>query len=51
NYIFRPGDDLFLVYTEGRQSVFDDEGFRIAGLTDGRRDRSLQVKLTYSFDY
>ncbi|MCH8267045.1 MAG: carbohydrate binding family 9 domain-containing protein [Acidobacteria bacterium] len=51
NYIFRPGDDLFLVYNEGRQSVFDDEGFRIAGLTDGRRDRSLQVKLTYSFDY
>ncbi|MEE8178014.1 MAG: DUF5916 domain-containing protein, partial [Acidobacteriota bacterium] len=51
NYIFRPGDDLFLVYNEGRQSIFDDEGHRIAGLIDGRRDRSLQVKLTYSFDY
>ncbi len=51
NYIFRPGDDLFLVYNEGRQPVFDDEGHRVAGLLDGRRDRSLQVKLTYSFDY
>ena len=51
NYIFRPGDDLFLVYNEGRQAVFDDEGHRVAGLLDGRRDRSLQLKLTYSFDY
>ena len=51
NYIFRPGDDFFLVYNEGRQSMFDDEGHRIAGLLDGRRDRSLQLKLTYSFDY
>ena len=42
NYIFRPGDDLFLVYNEGR---------RVGGLLDGQKDRTLQVKLTYSFDY
>ncbi|MCZ6751057.1 MAG: DUF5916 domain-containing protein [Acidobacteria bacterium] len=51
NYIFRPGDDLFLVYNEGRRAVFDDEGHRITGVFDGRKDRSLQLKLTYSFDY
>ena len=42
NYIFRPGDDFFLVYNEGRQ---------VGGPRDGERDRSLQLKLTYSFDY
>jgi hypothetical protein len=42
NYIFRPGDDFFLVYNEGRQ---------VGGLLDGEKDRSLQLKLTYSFDY
>ena len=42
NYIFRPGDDLFVVYNEGR---------RVGGLLDGQKDRTLQVKLTYSFDY
>ncbi|MBI4456659.1 MAG: carbohydrate binding family 9 domain-containing protein [Acidobacteria bacterium] len=42
NYIFRPGDDFFFVYNEGRQ---------LGGLFDGQRDRSLQVKLTYSFDF
>ena len=42
NYIFRPGDDFFLVYNEGRQ---------VGGPRDGEKDRSLQLKLTYSFDY
>ncbi len=42
NYIFRPGDDLFFIYNEGR---------RIDGLLDGQRDRTIQAKLTYSFDY
>ena len=42
NYIFRPGDDFFLVYNEGR---------RVGGLLDGQKDRTLQVKLTYSLDY
>ncbi|MBI4459887.1 MAG: carbohydrate binding family 9 domain-containing protein [Acidobacteria bacterium] len=42
NYIFRPGDDFFLVYNEGRRQ---GEVFR------GQIDRSLQVKLTYSFDF
>ena len=51
NYIFRPGDDLFLVYNEGRQALFDNEGRRITRVFDGRKDRSLQLKLTYSFDY
>lgn len=51
NYIFRPGDDLFLVYNEGRQAIFDPDGSQIAGVFDGRKDRSLQLKLTYSFDY
>ena len=51
NYIFRPGDDLFVVYNEGRRAIFDHEGRQIAGVFDGRKDRSLQIKLTYSFDY
>ena len=42
NYIFRPGDDFFLVYNEGR---------RVGGILDGQKDRSLQLKLTYSFEY
>ncbi len=42
NYIFRPGDDFFLVYNEGR---------RVGGILDGQRDRTLQLKLTYSIDY
>lgn len=42
NYIFRPGDDFFLVYNEGHRlgDVFRDQ-----------KDRSLQVKMTYSFDF
>ena len=51
NYIFRPGDDVFLVYNEGRRAIFDPDGSQIAGVFDGRKDRSLQLKFTYSFDY
>jgi hypothetical protein len=42
NYIFRPGDDFFLIYTEGRQ---------VDGDHTGEKDRSVQAKLTYSFDF
>ncbi|MGH9786889.1 MAG: DUF5916 domain-containing protein, partial [Terriglobia bacterium] len=42
NYIFRPGDDFFLIYNEGR---------RLGGPFDGQKDRTLQTKLTYSFDF
>ncbi|MSO19549.1 MAG: hypothetical protein EXQ56_03660 [Acidobacteria bacterium] len=42
NYIYRPGSDLFLIYNETRQA---------GGLRDGEKDRSLQTKLTYSFDF
>ena len=42
NYIFRPGDDFFLVYNEGR---------RMDDVYHGQKDRSIQAKLTYSFDY
>ena len=42
NYIIRPGDDFFLIYNEGR---------RVSGSLDGQKDRTLQGKLTYSFDF
>ena len=42
NYIFRPGDDFFLIYNEGRQ---------VGGRLDGEKDRTIQAKLTYSFDF
>jgi hypothetical protein len=42
NYIFRPGDDFFLIYNEGR--IY-------GGPFDGQKDRTLQTKLTYSFDF
>jgi len=42
NYIYRPGDDLFVVYNQSRQGG--------AG-TRNRPDRSLMVKLTYSLDF
>ena len=42
NYIFRPGDDFFLVYNEGRQ---------LGDVFPSQKDRSLQAKLTYSFDF
>ena len=53
NYIFRNGDDFFLVYNEGRRALFEDIGnveHQTTGLLDGHRDRSLQLKFTYSFD-
>ena len=42
NYIFRPGDDFFLIYNEAR---------RVGGPLDGQKDRTLQAKFTYSFDF
>lgn len=42
DYIFRPGDDFFLIYNEGRQT---------GGALDGQKDRTFQAKLTYSFDF
>ncbi|MCZ6751807.1 MAG: DUF5916 domain-containing protein [Acidobacteria bacterium] len=53
NYIFRPGDDFFLVYNDGRRALFDDIDNverAVTGVFDGQRDRSLLLKLTYSFD-
>jgi len=52
NYIFRPGDDFFLIYTEGRQgpSIFQD-GRRVDDLARQHNDRTIQAKFTYSFDY
>ncbi len=41
NYIFRPGDDLFIVYNETRSY----------GSVGGLLNRALIVKLTYSFDF
>jgi hypothetical protein len=40
NYIFRPGDDLFFVYSESR-------GY---GDTGGLNNRAFIVKMTYSLD-
>jgi len=42
NYIYRPGDDFFLIYNETR---------RFGGAQDGQKDRALATKLTYSFDF
>ncbi len=42
NYIYRPGDDFFLVYNEGR---------RLGEELDGQKDRTMQAKFTYSFDF
>jgi hypothetical protein len=42
NYIYRPGDDFFLVYNEGR---------RLGEELYGQRDRTVQAKFTYSFDF
>ena len=47
NYIFRPGDDFFLIYNEGRR----DQDLRLGPAFDLRKDRSLQLKLTYSLDF
>jgi len=52
NYIFRPGDDFFLIYTEGRQgpSIFED-GHQVDDPLRQHTDRTIQAKFTYSFDY
>ncbi|MBI2820475.1 MAG: hypothetical protein HYX73_10895, partial [Acidobacteria bacterium] len=42
NYIYRTGDDFFFIYNEGR---------RVDGPFDGQLDRTVQAKLTYSFDF
>ncbi len=42
NYIYRPGDDIFFIYNEGRNV---DE--RESGLVG----RSIMLKWTYSFDF
>ncbi|MBI3940613.1 MAG: carbohydrate binding family 9 domain-containing protein [Acidobacteria bacterium] len=42
NYIFRPGDNFYFIYNEGR---------RLDGPLAGQKDRSVQAKLTYSFDF
>ena len=45
NYIFRPGDDFFLIYNEGRRFIDS------VGVPYGPNERTLQAKLTYSFDF
>jgi hypothetical protein len=42
NYIFRPGDDIFIVYNESHQTGL--------GSRD-QPDRALMVKMTYSLDF
>jgi hypothetical protein len=42
NYIYRPGDDLFIVYSQSDVS---------GGSTINQPDRSLMVKMTYSLDF
>jgi len=42
NYIFRPGDDIFVVYNETRNYGF--------GATNRLQDRAFIVKFTYSLD-
>ena len=42
NYIHRPGDDLFIIYNEGRNVAEESDGFL---------GRSIMVKWTYSFDF
>ncbi|HEY7678989.1 MAG TPA: DUF5916 domain-containing protein [Terriglobia bacterium] len=47
NYIFRPGDDFFLIYNAGytgEDAVTGDPERR-------HNDRTLQAKFTYSFDF
>ena len=43
NYIYRPGDDIFLIYNEGRNTSELDP--------DTLLGRSLMLKWTYSFDF
>jgi hypothetical protein len=52
NYIFRPGDDFFLIYNEGRTGgEFYQGGRRVEDDARRHNDRTLQAKLTYSFDF
>ncbi len=41
NYIYRPGDDLFIVYNDSRNRTD----------SPAEMDRSLVIKLTHSFDF
>lgn len=52
NYIFRPGDDFFLIYNDGAQGgEFYRNGILVNDPRREHRDRTLQAKLTYSFDF
>ena len=42
HYIYRPGDDFFFIFNEGR---------RVDGPLEGQVDRTVQGKLTYSLDF
>jgi len=42
NYIYRPGDDIFFIYNEGRN---------VDELESGLLGRSIMLKWTYSFDF
>jgi len=42
NYIYRPGDDMFLIYNEGRS---------VDELESGLLGRSIMLKWTYSFAF
>jgi len=48
---YHPEFPFGLGFSKGRRAIFDTDGRQIAGMFDGRKDRSLQLKLTYSFDY
>jgi hypothetical protein len=47
NYIFRPGDDFFLIYNAGHTG----EDAVTGDISRRHNDRTLQAKLTYSFDF
>ena len=47
NYIFRPGDDFFLIYNEG----YTGEDTVTGNPERRHNDRTLQAKFTYSFDF
>jgi len=42
NYIYRPGDDIFVVFNQSRD--------RLLSLS-GKPDRSIMLKMTYSVDF
>jgi hypothetical protein len=47
NYIFRPGDDFFLIYNAG----YTGEDPVTGEIERRHNDRTLQAKFTYSFDF